>query len=63
MFMKHISPHTCPPLAVAHSLSYFLPQQLSGPHCRQCLPLNGFGFGCHGDCHEEDVQMGFWVAD
>lgn len=55
-------PHTCPLLAAAHSLSRFSPHQLSGPHCHQCLPLNGFGFGCHGDHHYEAVRMDSWAA-
>lgn len=62
MYLKFVSPHIYPPLVAAHSLSYFPLQQPSGPHCRQCLPLNGFGFGCHGDCHLEGVLTGSWVA-
>lgn len=62
MFFKHVSPHIYPPLAAAHSLSCSPLQQLSGPHCHQCPPLNVFGFGCHGDCHLEAVQTGSWVV-
>lgn len=62
MYIQHISPHTYPPLAVAHSLNCFPLQQLSGPHCRQCPLLNGFGFGCYGDPRLEGVQTGSWVA-
>lgn len=59
---NHVSPHTYPPPAAAHSLSCFPLQQLFGPHCRQCPPLNGFGFGCHGDRRLESVLTGSWVA-
>lgn len=56
------SPHTYQLLAAAHNRSCFSPPQLSGLRCHQCLPLNGFGFGCHGDHHHEAVQMDSWAG-
>ncbi len=62
MYIQHISPHTYPPLAAAHSLNCFPRQQLSGPHCHRCPLLNGFGFGCYADPRLEGEQTGSWVA-